>query len=343
MSDWLAPKPHLPWSDLVNLMRSRGMLVEDAQRAERKLAQVGYYRLSGFWFPCRAYVTDADGRIKVSPDTGKPMRSESMLPGTSFNKLFDLYLFDKRLRVLMLDALERIEIYVRNAIAHELGYHDPLAYEDVSFIRPEQTLDYTDKRGTRRNAWVEWSRRQQDQVKRCKEDHVVSHRLKGRAIPIWVAVEAWDFGTVSKYFELLRGRWQNKVCARLGVDNAKVLRNWLQELNTLRNRCAHHTRIWNQSLSQPLPVLPSMPGNTALLDAYARTRLLGLIAVMHFLLLRIGPSSRWIDDVARVVNSKPDLPGCGWSSLGISDGQGFPMELLGLDAVQNTALTKGLA
>lgn len=324
------PKPFRPLPALLQLMQTRGMHIEDAARAERKLAQVGYYRLSGFWFPCRQYRTNASGDIVVTVGTGKPEREECMLPGTSFDKVFELYLFDKRLRLLMLDALERIEIYTRNALAHEMGYHDPLAYQNAAFIRPEQARDYVDKRGVRRNAWEEWSKRQMEQVNRCQEDHVVSHRIKGRAVPFWVVVEAWDFGTMSKYFELINGRWQNKVCGRLGVDNAKVLRNWLQDLNTLRNRCAHHTRIWNQTLGKPVPVLTDPFFNALATDEYARSRLLGLVAVMAYLLRKIGPSSGWLNHVADVIDTKPDLPGCGWQALGISNTTGFPRAAFGL-------------
>lgn len=106
----LPPKPYMPMPDLVQLVQSRGMHVDDAARAERKLAQVGYYRLSGFWFPCRQYLIGDNGQIAVSAQTGKPVWAETMLAGTSFNKLFELYLFDKRLRLLMLDALERVEV-----------------------------------------------------------------------------------------------------------------------------------------------------------------------------------------------------------------------------------------
>ena len=321
------PKPFRQLPELVQLMHSRGMQIDDAAHAQRKLAQVGYYRLSGFWFPCRQYKTSTNGGVVVSASTGKPERDETMLPGTSFDKVFALYLFDKRLRLLMLDALERIEIYTRNALAHELGFDDPLAYQNLAFIRPEQARDYLDKRGIRRNAWDEWSKRQADQVNRCKEDHVLSHRRKGQAMPLWVVVEAWDFGTTSKFFELLKGRWQNKVCERMGVDNAKVLRNWLQELNTLRNRCDHHTRIWNQTLGKPIPLLDDPYFHKLALDENARARLLGLVAVMAYLLRKIGPSSGWLDEVADVIDTKPDLPGCGWHALGIGANNGFPREI----------------
>lgn len=330
MTSLIPPKPFKSLTELAALLPARGMDVPDLAHAERKLGQVGYYRLSGFWFPCRMYALTPSGQVLVSAKTGKPVRGNNFLTGTSFNEVFALYLFDKRLRLLMLDALERIEIFVRSAIAHEVGYQDAMAYLDPAYVNPTQTQDYVDKRGRTRNAWLEWSRRQLDQVNRCQEDHIVWHRLSGKSMPFWVVAEAWDFGTVSKYFEMLRGGLQNKVCARLGVSNAKVLKIWLQELNTLRNRCAHHTRIWNQSQGKPLPLLAEAYFQQLGLTPDARSRLLGLVAVMNFLVKKIGPNSTWIQDVADVMDNKPDLPGCSWAALGVDSGAAFPRTAFGL-------------
>lgn len=330
MAALLPPKPFKSLPELAALLSARGMVVADSARAERKLGQVGYYRLSGFWFPCRQYALTTVGQVLVSSQTDKPVRQDLFLPGVSFDDVFALYLFDKRLRLLMLDALERIEIFVRSAIAHEVGYHDALAYQDSSHMNPTQMRGFVDKRGVTRNPWAEWSKRQQDQVNRCQEDHIVWHRDSGKSMPFWVVAEAWDFGTVSKYFEMLKGGLQNKVCARLGVSNAKVLRVWLQELNTLRNRCAHHTRIWNQSSGKPLPLLPVPYFDQLGLDGYARSRLIGLVAVIDFLIRKVGPNSSWIRDIADVIDTKPDLPGCGWGALGLVSGNGFPRARFGL-------------
>ncbi len=68
------------------------MQIEDADRTKRKFEQVGYYRLSDFWYPCRKFVEKSISQKKERSDR------------------FNLYLFDKKLRLLMLDALERIEI-----------------------------------------------------------------------------------------------------------------------------------------------------------------------------------------------------------------------------------------
>lgn len=76
----------------------------------------------------------------------KPLRQDTFLPNSSFDDAFSLYLFDKKLRQLMLDAIERIEIHVRTVTAHEVGYHGPMAYTDPNFINPKQTQNWTDRR-----------------------------------------------------------------------------------------------------------------------------------------------------------------------------------------------------
>lgn len=323
-------KPFRDYVDLRQLLESRGMHIEDAQRVERKLAQIGYYRLSGFWYPCRQISFDSSGAAIMTGVNGTPKRKEDFLPGTSFEKSFELYLFDKKLRELMLNAIERIEVHIRSLIAHEIGRHDPLAYRDVKFINPRKASSFIDKKGKRRNIWREWSMTQCQKVSKSREEHIAWHFQNNRDIPFWVAIEAWDFGLMSKYFDLLKGGYQNLICKRLGVvdkkgiPDPKILKNWLQEINILRNRCAHHSRIWNQNTNNPLSFL-DLPFFAAVATSIdTKKKLFGLISIIWFLVRQIGPSSNWIADVANVIDKKPDLPGCGYSSMGIIGYSEFP-------------------
>ena len=66
------PKPFKTYSELVELLRLRGMEIADCERAERKLSQIGYYRLSGFWYSCRELVVDASAKSVLDERTRKP-------------------------------------------------------------------------------------------------------------------------------------------------------------------------------------------------------------------------------------------------------------------------------
>lgn len=330
MSSTSSTKPHRSYSDLVNLLESRGMIIPDKDRAERKLAQIGYYRLSGFWYPCRQIAKDSTGQYIISPTTGKPVRSEDFQDNVDFSDIIKLYLFDKKLRQLMLDAIERVEIHVRSVIAHEMGYHDPLAYQKTSFIQPRQCRDFRTRNGRTRNIWQEWQKRQRDQINRSREDCILWHKSNSRSIPFWVTVEAWDFGTMSKYYEILNRKFQNRICLRFGLSNPVTLKEWLQAINTLRNRCAHHARIWNQVSSNPIPVTDDIYFEDLDLHENACKRIFGLISVLWFLVKKIGPSSDWISNVADLIDSKPSIACCPNVAMGFSNNQGFPRDKFSL-------------
>lgn len=160
-------------------------------------------------------------------------------------------------------------------------------------------------------------------------DCIQWHLRAGKFIPIWVAIEAWDFGDLSEFFELLNSRFQNLVLSRLGLNNAKMLSRWIQQISHLRNRCAHHTRIWNQASPNPLSVPVDPYFQSLTLDQHALKRIYGTIAIMGFLLQRIAPASTWIKDVADLIDSKPALPGCNFRAMGLPDETGFPRAAFG--------------
>jgi len=304
------------------------MRILNVHDAEAQLAQFGYYRLSGFWYPARTFLRDVAGQKVLCQFSGKPKRQETFQPGTTLDGAVALYQFDKRLRLLMLDAIETIEVHLKTVLAHELGKTDPMAYTKPTFIDPKFLVV---KQGFKVSKWADWLSRQQSKLDKSSEDCIEWHRVSQRAIPYWVAVEAWDFGTLSTHFQILKRKPQSWILARLGLPDAKILAGWLREINTLRNRSAHHTRIWNQKSANAIDSLTAEPYFQRLnLSRSARERLYGLVAVLWFLLLRVNPASRWINEIADLVDSKPALPGCTYAAMGFPNEAGFPRRVFGI-------------
>lgn len=339
------PKEYKSYDQLLDILNIRGMTIEDDERAKRKLAQVGYYRLSGFSYSCREFIKKPCGSLEICDVMRTPKRKNDFLPGTSFNKVFNLYLFDKKLRVLMIDALERIEVHIRSLVAHEIGkghkkeagtgnyIPDPMAWCDPTYINPK----HLKKKGTAPSTWDKWRTNHDKLIGRCREDCIEWHKRTNKSMPFWVVIEAWDFGTLSKYFGMLNDSYRMRICKRLGLDHHKApntLGAWLMSMNLLRNRCAHHSRIWNQKANAILPV----PENNAYfdriaLDANSRQRLFGLVVVMNYLLQQLGQSSIWMNQVMSEIEKFPQLPGCRLQSIGLTDNKIPSKETLGLREV----------
>lgn len=325
----LPPKPFKTYPELVELLRSRGMEISDPERAQRKLSQIGYYRLSGFWYSCREIDIDPLGKPVLDQARGKPIRLDSFMPGTSLEGVLELYLFDKRLRLSILDAIERIEVHLRTVIAHELGRIDPMAHEKDSFVNPRDLRDYPNKKtGKVQNNWKHWQAEHDKHLTRCSEDCILWHKQNSKSMPFWVVVEAWSLGLASRYYGLLKGRHQQSVCRRFGIDNPSVLGGWLRGINDFRNRCAHHSRIWNYACKNPLPTLPGDSFMEHWINApAAMQRLYGMAVVIARLMTTIGPNSSWFREFAVLIDSKPRLPGCDFTALGLPDSEGFPLHL----------------
>ncbi|BBG58347.1 Abi family protein [Providencia rustigianii] len=321
----IAAKPHKEYAEQLDLLLERGMQIADRDRAIKKLTQVGYYRLSGFWYISRVIVTGDDGLSR---------RTDQFLAGTTFENAYDLYLFDKKLRLLMLDALERIEIHIRSVIAHEIGRLDPLAYRNSSFINPKFTSDTNSK-------FDQWLVALDGKIKASRDECICWHREQKKEIPFWVAVETWDFGQMSKYYTMLKGGLQQKITRRFDIDNTRLFANWLNGLNILRNRCAHHSRIWNRKyISLMMPKIDYF--DSLISNNIQKERVYGLICIIWYLVKRIAPNSNWLRQVADLIDTKPNMPGCSFNHMGLPT-KGFPREAFGADLGFITASNEDVA
>jgi len=105
-------KPWESFEDQLARLKANGLQVGDDQRALHYLRRLGYYRLSGYWYPLRKKID----RRRVPHDASE--RASTFTPGSRFEDVMRLYVFDKKLRLLALDALERIEMAVRVDVAY---------------------------------------------------------------------------------------------------------------------------------------------------------------------------------------------------------------------------------
>lgn len=290
------PKEFKEYSELAARLRNRGMSISSDKRTLFKLEQIGYYRLSGYYYPARKL------------DNG--VRTDDFMPDTNFDKVVELYVFDKKIRLLLADALERIEIYLRLIIAHELGREHPLAYRDRNHIRAasKKSGDY-DK----------WCSKNQKLLNDSRDDSIVWHKQAGKEIPFWVVIECWDFGQLQYYFKMVKPKFQKIICDRLQIDSPSVLENWLKGLNILRNRCAHHGRTWNRTLSTFKAPQNCDYFNNLNLSTHSLNRLYGAITVIWFFIKEMNPDSLWLERISDLIDEMPRVPGCPATSMGIPE------------------------
>lgn len=292
-------RPWKSFAEQLTLLKERGLIVTDDAAALDYLERVGYYRLSAYWYPFRHF------EIVQNPQTHalETRRSDQLVPNTHFTDAVELYLFDKKLRLLAMDALERVEVALRVDIAHRLGERDTFAYLHKNQFHPK----WADKR------FKPWQDKYLALLNRARDkENFVKHYLSthGPDLPIWVAVEVWDFGAMSQLFAMMRVNDQAKIAQKYGVTDFKVFASWLRALNHLRNIAAHHSRLWNRNITDQ----PKLPASGEIdwcdhfigkADLIAKPFL--LFAILRQLVRVICPNTGWHERVAEHIKGFPQI------------------------------------
>ncbi|WP_020499668.1 Abi family protein [Sciscionella marina] len=228
----MEPKPHLTYPKQLELLKKRGMLIDNATAALALLQRTGYYTLSGYWYPFR--VRDADGVL-----------SDQFRLGTSITWVQALWEFDNRLRSATFVAIQHVETYLRALLAYALGAIDPMVHRKPGLLSIDRAEDYP-----------RWLDKLDRKVRESRDDFVVHHRENRQGvIPVWVATDVLDWGGLSYLYSFAPPQVRADVAARFQL-NAAQLKSWFKALNVVRNVCAHHGRFFNRyySLTPKLPL-----------------------------------------------------------------------------------------
>jgi abortive infection bacteriophage resistance protein len=249
-------KPALTVSEQVDLLRQRGMRIEDEQKAEFYLSHLNYYRLAAYWLPFE-----------------QNHATHQFQDGTRFSDVLNSYFFDRELRLLVLDAIERIEVSIRTQWAYTLAHkHGPHSHVNPALYRSAERWE-KDLRKLR----LEISRSTETYIKHFK------HNYSDDFPPIWAACEVISLGLLSRLYDNIRSaNTRNAISASYDLEQS-VFGSWLHHLCIIRNICAHHSRLWNREFTVT-PKQPKKPETTA--DAFlpeSRRLYNSTVTLLHFM------------------------------------------------------------
>jgi len=268
----------------------------DESLAEHYLNNISYYRLAGYWWPMQA--------DKVN---------HLFKTNSRFEDVVALYSFDSELRLLLFNAIKRIEIGLRtrmiNHLAHEV---DPWWFENPSIFKNKLAFAVNLKAIDR-------------DLKNSKEVFIRQHYQKyhadSRRPPAWKTLEVVSFGLLSKLYGNLGSHFESKdtIAKEINTVNHTFLRTWLQSLSQIRNICAHHGRLWNKNLPGRPKLLPRPPAPwlTLVPPVSQHHALYVHVCCMKYLLDAISPGHRFTLKLKTLFCKYPsvDLDALGFSKI----------------------------
>lgn len=275
-------KSPLTFESQADQLLTRGLIADRAILIQR-LKSVNYYRLSGYWFPFR------------NPDN-------TFKPNTSLDLIWRRYIFDRQLRLLIMDGIERVEVSVRTSLIYHFSHkYGPFGYENkinLPNLDDQEHYDLLEKFAT-----------EQMRSKEIFVTHFINKYGDCHGyLPLWSAAEITTFGMMLTLFRGSHASIKQLVAKEYGIRDV-VLRHWLYALNSVRNICAHHGRLWNRELG----IKPFIPKERKHPEWHQpvkiqNNRIFAILTIIKYMLDRIAPQSRWPNRLQQLLAEYPEIP-----------------------------------
>jgi abortive infection bacteriophage resistance protein len=283
-------KPPLSLAQQIQLLENRGLLVADKNKAQHYLQHVSYYRLSAYYLPFQ--------QVK-----------DIFNLGTTFDDIIDLYVFDRELRLIVLDAIERIEVAVRAQMIYQLSHKYGSHFQDIAGIfQPARNFPG----GKTVHVYAETQQIITKLTTAIHREVFIEHyyaKYTSPALPpSWMCLELLTIGELSRLYKaLLNQRDKADVAAHFKLHQT-VFTSWFHTITYVRNLCAHHSRLWNRDFAiQPDILLrPRLPWID--LTYNNNRRCYFFLCTLNYFLHTINPGGHFKQRLLDLLARHPNVP-----------------------------------
>lgn len=272
-------------------LEERGLIIQDKNKAIKYLESISYYRLSAYFLPYQ--------QLK-----------DTFNKGVDFTQIIKTYMFDKGLRLLIFDCIERLEISIRTQFIYKMALH----YNDSHWQDNKSlfTKPYYNKIGNLIDPYSDL----QNIISKAKTTrrpevfikHYIDNYNSPSNPPSWMCLELLTMGELSHIYRGLRNNNDKKRIASFFDVHHKVFTSWLHTLTYVRNLCAHHSRLWNRDLAIEPNRLKKPVGKWVGQRYQNNKRVFYFICILKYMLERINPNNNLKQKVEKLFKKYPTVP-----------------------------------
>ena len=206
----------------IAILEFKGMTIEDKEYAKEVLLRENYFFLNGY------------RHLFLKSETDK-----KFLPGTTFNELYSLFLFDREFRNIIFKNLLLVENNAKSIISYQLS--KKYGYKENEYLKPK---NFTERRDKQRQV-LDIIKKMKRQVRVNAPQHSATKHYVDHYgyIPLWILVKVLSFGIVGELFQILKKEDQQGIADiyNLSIDTLTV---YLPILANYRNLCAHEDIVF---------------------------------------------------------------------------------------------------
>jgi abortive infection bacteriophage resistance protein len=268
-------------SQLVTLLQSRGLNIENVVQTENYLRHIGYYRFSAYLYPLQTI----------------PKENHVFKSGATFNQALDMYRFDRHLRLLMFNEIEKIEIAVRSAIVNitsrETGnpfwMTDPAYFYDANtFTKTKQLID------------AELAKSREDFIEHFRNTYSNPYP------PAWMLAEILPLGALTRIYGNIKNNQIRKKIAQEFSLGVPVFNSWMTIITVARNNCGHHARVWNRTFALSVLTQRRMTHPWITIPVNQKKAYFSLCIIKYFLNI-ISPNNDMKSKIDVLLNDYPSI------------------------------------
>lgn len=255
----------LDYDKLIEYLKNKNLIIDDRDRTKSYLLTIGYSRLKRYF--------------RIFYDDNK----EKFIDKFSFEDLLNIYIFDRKLRGLFIESLERIEIAVRNSLFDTIALSTNNAYfiYDESLFNPSYYTTTIRKLGQ-------------------SIFHQTGKNLFDGNMKCWDIIENITFGNLCFIYNCLMGKYRDMIANMFKLNN-KVMSSWLLSASLTRNICAHYSILWSRIFSiQPIN-LKNKDKETIVDFKNSNNKLFAQFYILSYFMKQISPNTTWTDRVLKLI------------------------------------------
>ena len=215
----------------IDILKARGLIVNDYDKAKKILFKENYFFLNGY----RHFFT-------------ANYKDENFIPGTTFEELYSMFTFDRKIRNIFFKNILIIENNIKSVISYQLSKN--YGYKEKNYLNPQNFNQ--DAMKVRQVNDVISKMKRQIRINGKKHTATMHYINNYGYIPMWILVKVLSFGIVSELYGILKLDDQVEIAEFYGLP-VETLVIYLSILANFRNLCAHEDILYDYRTQRMIP------------------------------------------------------------------------------------------
>ena len=215
----------------IEILESKGLEITDYEKTKEILFKENYFFINGY----RHLLTTASNNNRF-------------VPGSTFEELYAIFIFDRRLRNIMFKNIMIVENNIKSIISYQLS--KKYGHKEKDYLNPKH-FRYESFKLSQVNDVINKMKRQ---IRlNGKQHRATKHYISNYGyIPMWVSVKVLSFGIISELYSILKYEDQDDIANFYHIDGNE-LNIYLYLLSNYRNLCAHEDILYDHTTQRSIP------------------------------------------------------------------------------------------